>query len=168
MTFGLRDSKEFELSLIRVTGAKNVQPFFDMFQGYGHKQVDTARIYGGGDTEKVISQLPTKDHFKIATKAYPMFDGAFSADQLEKQFRLSLEALNASKVDIFYLHAPDASTPLEVTVKAVNDLYKEGLFERVRGIWSKKKDTGLIFLIYARVIIDWLTPHNIILIFFSP
>ena len=31
---------------------------------------------------------------------------------------------------MFYLHGPDRSTPYEVTLKAVNDLYKEGKFRR--------------------------------------
>lgn len=31
---------------------------------------------------------------------------------------------------MWYLHTPDRSTPYEVTMKAVNDLYKEGYFER--------------------------------------
>jgi aryl-alcohol dehydrogenase-like predicted oxidoreductase len=31
---------------------------------------------------------------------------------------------------MWYLHGPDRSTPYEVTLKAVNDLYKEGYFKR--------------------------------------
>lgn len=31
---------------------------------------------------------------------------------------------------MWYLHAPDRTTPYEVTLKAVNDLYKEGKFKR--------------------------------------
>ena len=31
---------------------------------------------------------------------------------------------------MWYLHGPDRSTPYEVTLKAVNDLYKEGKFKR--------------------------------------
>ncbi|KAG0287573.1 hypothetical protein BGZ98_004589, partial [Dissophora globulifera] len=38
--------------------------------------------------------------------------------------------LKTNKVDILYLHRPDFGTPFEVTAKAVNELYKEGLFER--------------------------------------
>lgn len=30
------------------------------------------------------------------------------------------------KIDMWYLHAPDRSVPYEVTMKAVNELYKEG------------------------------------------
>jgi aflatoxin B1 aldehyde reductase len=31
---------------------------------------------------------------------------------------------------MWYLHGPDRSVPYEVTLKAVNDLYKEGYFKR--------------------------------------
>lgn len=31
---------------------------------------------------------------------------------------------------MWYLHAPDRTTPFEVTLKAVDDLYKEGKFKR--------------------------------------
>lgn len=33
------------------------------------------------------------------------------------------------KVRVFYLHAPDRSVPFEETLREVNELYKEGLFE---------------------------------------
>ena len=33
-------------------------------------------------------------------------------------------------IDLFYLHAADRNTPFEVTLKGVNDLYKEGKFKR--------------------------------------
>jgi aflatoxin B1 aldehyde reductase len=48
-------------------------------------------------------------------------------EHLEK----SLTALKANKLELFYLHAPDRSTPFEVTFKAVDDLHKEGKFNKV-------------------------------------
>ncbi|KAF8944530.1 hypothetical protein BGZ47_004124 [Haplosporangium gracile] len=51
-------------------------------------------------------------------------------ENLPKQFRESLKALSATKVDILYLHAPDYSVPFEETLKAIDDLYKERLFDR--------------------------------------
>ena len=35
-----------------------------------------------------------------------------------------------SSIDMWYLHGPDRTTPWEVTLKAVNELYKEGKFKR--------------------------------------
>ena len=31
---------------------------------------------------------------------------------------------------MWYLHGPDRTTPYDVTMKAINDLYKEGHFKR--------------------------------------
>ena len=42
----------------------------------------------------------------------------------------SLAALGTKKVDLWYLHAPDRSVPLEETLQGVNELYKEGRFDR--------------------------------------
>lgn len=42
---------------------------------------------------------------------------AFNGNISDMQFR---------KIDMWYLHGPDRSTPYEVTFKAVNDLHKEG------------------------------------------
>ncbi|KAI1288956.1 hypothetical protein EDD11_009488 [Mortierella claussenii] len=128
MTFGL-DRTDVQSSTVRVREAENVKPFLDTFFAHGHIELDTARIYCNGDTEEVLSRLPTA-HFKISTKVYPLFPGAHNAEHLPKQFRKSLEALKATKVDILYLHAPDFDTPFEVTIKAVDALYREGLFER--------------------------------------
>jgi aflatoxin B1 aldehyde reductase len=52
MTFGL-ETTDFETSVVRVRGAQNIKPFFDAFKAHGHEEVDTARIYGNGDTELV-------------------------------------------------------------------------------------------------------------------
>jgi aflatoxin B1 aldehyde reductase len=35
-----------------------------------------------------------------------------------------------SSLEIWYLHSPDRTTPYEETLKAANELYKEGKFKR--------------------------------------
>lgn len=52
-------------------------------------------------------------------------------EMLREMLMKSLTALKTDKVDMWYLHSPDRSTPYEVTMKAVNDLYKEGYFKRL-------------------------------------
>jgi len=42
--------------------------------------------------------------------------------------KASLNALGVDKVAIYYLHAPDITTPLEETFSAVNELHKAGNF----------------------------------------
>lgn len=146
MTFGLEKTST-DTSLVRIRGVDNVAPFLTTFHAHGHIEVDTARLYGNGDTETLLSQLPTA-HFKISTKAYPFAPGFHNKEKLPKQFKDSLAALKAEKVDIFYLHAPDKSVPFEETLKAVDDLYKEGLFERVKS--HSKQDALNLFILYPR------------------
>ncbi|KAF8944532.1 hypothetical protein BGZ47_004126 [Haplosporangium gracile] len=128
LTFGL-ESTDAETSAVRVRGIQAISPFLTTFSAYGHTEVDTARFYSNGDTETVLSQLPTA-HLKISIKVYPFAPGSHNKENLPRQFRESLKALKAEKVDILYLHSPDYDTPYEETCKAMNDLYKEGLFER--------------------------------------
>ncbi|KAF8936923.1 hypothetical protein BGZ58_003525 [Dissophora ornata] len=128
MTFGL-ETTSFESSAVRIRGVQNIKPFFDVFKARGHEEVDTARIYGNGDTELALGQLPMES-FKIATKIWPSMDKAFAPDNLKHTFKESMTALKASKVDVFYLHCVDDSTPFEETLKAVDEIYREGLFER--------------------------------------
>ena len=52
---------------------------------------------------------------------------------------------NCSSIDMWYLHGPDRTTPYEVSLKAINDLYKEGKFKRF-GISNY----------YAYVSLSWL------------
>ncbi|KAF9977500.1 hypothetical protein BGZ75_010291 [Mortierella antarctica] len=127
MTFALESSQDGPTP-VRVRGSESVKVFLDNFHAHGHSELDTARIYCSGDTETVLGQLPM-DRFKIATKVWPTHPGAHAAKSLKATFRKSLKALK-TKVDIFYLHAPDYTTTFEETIKAVDELYRDGLFER--------------------------------------
>ena len=129
MTFGL-ETTVAETSSVRIRGIDNIKPFLDTFHKHGHTELDTARVYCGGDTERALGSLDTAA-FKIATKVWPSGPKAHGSELLKKTFHQSLVALKTEKVDIFYLHAPDYTTPFEETVKAVADLYREGRFERV-------------------------------------
>lgn len=96
--------------------------------------------------KKVLGSLPIQD-FKIGTKVWPSIPRAHGAENLGRIFRESLVALKASKVDILYLHSPDATTHFEETVKAIDDLYKEGLFDRVNlYLFLSRMSDSLFFL----------------------
>ncbi len=42
----------------------------------------------------------------------------------------AISYLRYSQIEMIYLHGPDRTTPYEVTMKAVDELYKEGKFKR--------------------------------------
>ncbi|KAG0340282.1 hypothetical protein BG005_003262 [Podila minutissima] len=128
MTLGL-ETTDSNKTTVRVKGLDNIKTFLDTFHKFGHTELDTARIYCLGDTETALGLLPTDD-FKIATKVWPTIPGAHGPEHLGRIFRESLQALKADKVDILYLHSPDYTTPFEVTIREIDALYRQGLFER--------------------------------------
>lgn len=67
----------------------------------------------------------------METKLYPRVNERHTPEDLRKTLDTSLAALRTDKVELFYLHAPDRTVPWEITFKAVDDLYKEGKFDKV-------------------------------------
>ena len=57
-----------------------------------------------------------------------MQPGDHEPTALTQAFRGSSESLGTQQVDILYLHAPDRSVPFARTLKAVDDLYRSGMF----------------------------------------
>jgi aflatoxin B1 aldehyde reductase len=53
-----------------------------------------------------------------------------SPEDLRRGLLASLKALKTEKIDMWYLHGPDRSTPYEDTLREVNNLHKEGYFSR--------------------------------------
>ena len=94
--------------------------------------IDTAIMYQQGETEKVLGKiLPKLPKVSIATKA-----NAFTSDKnlspagVRNQLEASLESLQLTSVDMFYLHAPDAKHEIELTLEEIQKLFKEGKFQR--------------------------------------
>uniref|UniRef100_G3U9J7 Aldo-keto reductase family 7 like/pseudo n=1 Tax=Loxodonta africana TaxID=9785 RepID=G3U9J7_LOXAF len=101
----------------------------------GHTEVDTAFAYGDGQSESILGGLGLrlgasgcKDKVKIATKANPFFGKSLKPDSLRSQLETSLKRLQCTQVDLFYLHLPDHSTPVEETLRACHQLHQEGKF----------------------------------------
>ncbi|MCJ1299638.1 hypothetical protein MMC08_002430 [Hypocenomyce scalaris] len=122
----------------RVTDLDEAKQILDIFQSHGHNEVDTARFYGGGTSEEYLGKLQWQDRgIVMDTKYYPTVGRAMDKDQwthkpehLRENLTRSLKALNAKKVDMWYLHGPDRTTPYVDTLREVNKLHEEGLFDR--------------------------------------
>lgn len=98
----------------------------------GEHEIDTAIMYCGGKTEKILGNIPAwKGNAKMATKVNPWNGKGLGKDSVRNQFTTSLSSLKVEKVHILYLHAPDHDTPLVETLSEVNDLHKEGKFEEL-------------------------------------
>ncbi|KAF9466375.1 Aldo/keto reductase [Collybia nuda] len=94
-------------------------------------KIDTARAYCSGTSEEYLGKINWQEKgLKMETKLYPIKPITHTPEGLREHLLKSLKALNAESIEMWYLHGPDRSVPYEVTLKAVNDLYKEGYFKR--------------------------------------
>ncbi len=102
------------------------------FVAAGGNLLDTADVYCGGDSERVIGELlrgvVDRDDVVIATKAGLTPDGARDASRrhLLRALDASLDRLGVEYVDLWQLHAYDPRTPLEETLSAVDEAVASG------------------------------------------
>lgn len=103
------------------------------FRNGGFDELDSAYVYCGGDTEKLLGDLQRDGRLegcKLATKVNPKA-GGLSPESIDKQFTTSLQRMNLESVDLLYLHQPDLETPILQTLQAVQKHYDAGRFERL-------------------------------------
>ncbi|THU83277.1 Aldo/keto reductase [Dendrothele bispora CBS 962.96] len=109
---------------VRVHDIEEVERIIDIFRAHGHTEIDNSRFYGEGTSEGMIGQINWREKgLKLSTKLHNYHD-------MKKNILVSLKELNTDCLDLWYLHIPDRTISYEVTMKAVNDLYKEGYFKR--------------------------------------
>jgi aryl-alcohol dehydrogenase-like predicted oxidoreductase len=95
---------------------------------------DTANVYMRGEAEIVVGKALKKyvrDSYVLATKVFwPMDDGpndrGLSRKHVIEQCNASLKRLGTDYVDIYYCHRFDPETPLEETLRALDDLVRQG------------------------------------------
>ena len=95
---------------------------------------DTADMYGGGGlSEEYLGKAlqGRRQDVLIATKfAWPMADGSLhrgaSRRYIFEAVEASLRRLGTDFIDLYQVHLPDAETPLEETMHALDDLVRQG------------------------------------------
>ncbi|MCB9451339.1 MAG: aldo/keto reductase family protein [Anaerolineaceae bacterium] len=96
--------------------------------------IDVADMYSYGQAEVVVGEV-VKDYKRsdlvISTKAYwPMSDNVndrgLSRKHITESVNASLKRFNLDYVDIFFCHRFDDETPVEETVRAIDDLIAQG------------------------------------------
>lgn len=105
------------------------QKMVEQFLISGNNEVDAAFVYNNGDTEKILGSVLSRldqRNISVATKIHPRISGKLDAQAVKLQFNESLNRLKTDKVDILYFHFPDAHTPVEDALKAINFLYEQG------------------------------------------
>ncbi len=94
---------------------------------------DTADIYGGSRSEVFLGEAlkGKRDKAIIATKfANPMGEGAYSRGGSRRYIvsavEASLKRLQTDHIDLYQMHVPDADTPIDETLRALDDLVRDG------------------------------------------
>ncbi len=96
--------------------------------------VDVADVYAIGKAEEVVgSWLKGRDRTKLVVSSkvfWPMSDDVndrgLSRKHIMESVEKSLRRLNTDYLDIYFCHRYDPETPLEETVRAMDDLVRQG------------------------------------------
>jgi aryl-alcohol dehydrogenase-like predicted oxidoreductase len=108
---------------------KVVDKAFDL----GVNLFDTADVYGGSKSEEFLGRaLGNRRHDAIvATKfGMKMGDGLYKSGASRRyivaECEASLRRLGTDYIDLYQVHAPDPKTPIDETLRALDDLVRSG------------------------------------------
>ncbi len=95
--------------------------------------IDTANIYNKGRSEEILGKAiaDSRDRLVIATKGrQTMGDGpnesGASRLHLMHELEASLRRLGTDFVDLYYVHTPDYETPIDESLRALDDMVRSG------------------------------------------
>jgi aryl-alcohol dehydrogenase-like predicted oxidoreductase len=118
----------------RATPDGEAKEILSAFIEAGGNFIDTANGYAAGRSEEIIGEwmqgLP-RDSMVIATKVrFPRGGGpneeGLSRKHIMAEVENSLRRLRTDYIDLYYLHMWDTETPLEETLRALDDLVTAG------------------------------------------
>lgn len=115
------------------TGVAEASRLVDLCLDHGMNLFDTADGYSAGQSEDILGQAlkGKRDRVLISTKAtFPQGEGpndwGSSRHHLLESCEASLRRLRTDHIDIYYMHGFDAITPVEETLRTLDDLVRSG------------------------------------------
>ncbi|MFC1993402.1 aldo/keto reductase [Chloroflexota bacterium] len=121
MTYGEQVSETDAINLMKSAMAAGVNFF------------DTADLYVNGKSEEVVGKALKKERHsvvlatKVANKVGPnVNDAGLSRFHIMQAIEDSLRRLGTDYIDLYYAHMPDYDTPIEETLRAMDDLVHQG------------------------------------------
>jgi len=124
----------------------------------GINWVDTAEVYGQGRSEQVVARaLEGRPDVMVFTKVAPKRAGTgFARDDVHRAAEKSVARLQRESIDLYQLHWPDRSIPVEETWEAMMELVEQGV---VRYAGVSNFDQDLIERCEKIGHVDSLQPH---------
>jgi aryl-alcohol dehydrogenase-like predicted oxidoreductase len=115
------------------TDVKEASRLVDICLEYGVNFFDTANGYSKGMSEEILGAVINGRRSKLllSTKStFPMGDGPYdygsSRFSIIKECEASLKRLDVEHIDLYYMHGFDALTPVDETLRAMDDLIRAG------------------------------------------
>jgi aryl-alcohol dehydrogenase-like predicted oxidoreductase len=112
---------------------KEADRIVDMCLDAGMNIFDTAEDYSTGWAEEILGKAlgNRRKDVIVVTKVHPTRnagpnDGGLSRNHIIAGCEASLKRLGTDYIDIYELHMFDEHTPLEVTIRALDDLVRQG------------------------------------------
>ncbi|WP_136686997.1 aldo/keto reductase [Halorhabdus amylolytica] len=96
---------------------------------------DTANVYSSGESEEILGDVLAdydRDEQVVATKVYGEMDEdnpnaqGLSRKAIEQELDNSLDRLGMETVDLYQIHRWDYDTPIETTLRALDDAVRRG------------------------------------------
>jgi aryl-alcohol dehydrogenase-like predicted oxidoreductase len=96
---------------------------------------DTANMYSRGESERILGDALSeydRDEMVVATKGYFQMreddpnSGGLSRKAIEQELSASLDRLGMDTVDLYQTHRWDDETPIETTLRALDDAVRRG------------------------------------------
>ncbi len=114
--FGMRISQE------------ETQVVVDAALDHGITFFDTADVYGGTQSEVFLGAALTgkRDKAVVATKFAMGENAGGSRRYVVSAVEASLKRLGTDRIDLYQMHRPDPDTPIEETLRALDDLVRDG------------------------------------------
>ena len=95
--------------------------------------IDTADMYAGGKSEEIVGKalVGKWDQVVLATKGRQVMgtepnDKGGSRYHMMRALEASLRRLKCERIDLYYYHAPDYDTAIDETLRALDDMVRQG------------------------------------------
>jgi aryl-alcohol dehydrogenase-like predicted oxidoreductase len=100
---------------------------------HGVNFFDSANGYSDGEAERILGSAmkDIRDELVITTKVASSVgpgpnDAGLSRRHIRQQVERSLRRLQTDRIDVYFVHKFDPDTPIEETLRALDDLVREG------------------------------------------
>ena len=121
MTFGAEADERTALAMYAAARERGINFF------------DCANTYAGGRAEEILGRLMTseRDQLVIASKTYNAIGKDINSTGSSRRYlklavEQSLKRLGTDRLDILFMHRFDDLTPLEETLRGIEDLVRDG------------------------------------------